>query len=70
LINITLQKKDTLQESGVQEGLCLDNALNITPRISINDAAGPEAADPLVGGTAAPVRTPVLNERTGPPTRT
>jgi len=54
-----------LRESGIQEGLCLDNALNITPRTSINGAADPEA-----GCTAAPVRTPVLNERTGPPTRT
>jgi hypothetical protein len=54
----------------IKRGLTLDNALNITPRISTNGAADPEAADPLVGGTAAPVRTPVLNERTGPPTRT
>jgi thiamine phosphate synthase YjbQ (UPF0047 family) len=69
-VNITPQVGECLRESGIQEGLCLDNALNITPRISTNGAADPEAADPLVGGTAAPVRTPVLNERTGPPTRT
>ena len=54
----------------IKRVLTLDNALNITPRTSINGAADPEAADPLVGCTAAPVRTPVLNERTGPPTRT
>ncbi|MEJ2738167.1 MAG: hypothetical protein P8189_32185 [Anaerolineae bacterium] len=49
----------------IKRVLTLDNALNITPRTSINGAADPEA-----GCTAAPVRTPVLNERTGPPTRT
>jgi hypothetical protein len=30
----------------IKRALTLDNALNITPRISIRDAAGPEAADP------------------------
>jgi hypothetical protein len=39
----------------IKRGLTLDNALNITPRISIN-AAGPEAADPLVGCTIAPAK--------------
>ena len=38
-INITPQVDECLREGGIQEGLCLDNALNITPRISINDAA-------------------------------
>ena len=42
-INITPQVQECLRESGIQEGLCLDNALNITPHISINDAVGEEA---------------------------
>jgi hypothetical protein len=42
-INITSQVDECLRESGIQEGLCLVNALNITPRILINDAAGPNA---------------------------
>ena len=40
-INITPQVNECLRESGIQEGLCLVNALNITPHILINDAAGP-----------------------------
>jgi hypothetical protein len=40
--------------------LTLDNALNITPRIFITDAAGPEA-----GCTAALVRMPVPDIGTG-----
>jgi len=38
----------------IKRGLTLDNALNITPHISINDDAGLEA-----GCTIARVRTPV-----------
>jgi thiamine phosphate synthase YjbQ (UPF0047 family) len=55
-VNITPQVAECLRASGIQEGLCLDNALNITPRISINDAAGPEAAGPRTGGTTAPAK--------------
>jgi hypothetical protein len=40
----------------IKRGLTLDNALNITPRISINDDAGPEAAGPRTGGTTAPAK--------------
>ena len=36
-INITPQVNECLRESGIQEGLCLDNALNITSRIFVND---------------------------------
>jgi thiamine phosphate synthase YjbQ (UPF0047 family) len=53
-INITPQVQECLRESGIQEGLCLVNALNITPHISINDDAGLWA-----GRTTARVRTPV-----------
>jgi thiamine phosphate synthase YjbQ (UPF0047 family) len=53
-INITPQVQECLRESGIQEGLCLDSALNITPRISINDAAGPDA-----GCTTAPAKLAV-----------
>jgi thiamine phosphate synthase YjbQ (UPF0047 family) len=34
-INITPQVQECLRESGIQEGLCLDNAMNITSRILI-----------------------------------
>jgi hypothetical protein len=44
----------------IKRGLTLDNALNITSRVFINDAAGPEA-----GCTTARARTPVLDEGTG-----
>jgi len=54
----------------IKRALTLDNALNITYHIFINDAAGPEAAGPRTGGTTALERTPVLNEVTGTPTRT
>ena len=42
----------------IKRGLTLDNALNITSRIFINDDAGPRAVC-----TTAPERTPVLDER-------
>ena len=44
----------------IKRGLTLDNALNITPHILINDAAGPEA-----GCTTAQARTPVPDAGTG-----
>jgi len=37
-INITLQVKDLVTKSGVQEGLCLVNAMHITASVYINDA--------------------------------
>ena len=37
LINITPQVRDALQESGIQEGLCLVNAMHITASVFIND---------------------------------
>jgi len=37
LINITPQVKIALNESGIQEGLCLVNAMHITSSIFIND---------------------------------
>jgi hypothetical protein len=49
----------------IKRALTLVNAMKITPRILINDAAGPEAADPLVVCTIAPVRTPVPEIGTG-----
>ena len=36
-INITSQVEETLKESGIQEGLCLVNAMNITASVFIND---------------------------------
>ncbi|MCL2565580.1 MAG: secondary thiamine-phosphate synthase enzyme YjbQ [Defluviitaleaceae bacterium] len=36
-INITPQVESALNESGVQEGLCLVNAMNITASVFIND---------------------------------
>jgi secondary thiamine-phosphate synthase enzyme len=36
-INITPQVRDLVQESGVQEGLCLVNAMHITASVFIND---------------------------------
>jgi len=37
LINITPQVREALSESGVQEGLCLVNAMHITASVFIND---------------------------------
>jgi secondary thiamine-phosphate synthase enzyme len=37
LINITPQVRQCLEESGVQEGLCLVNAMHITASVFIND---------------------------------
>jgi secondary thiamine-phosphate synthase enzyme len=37
LINITHEVEDCLRESGVQEGLCLVNAMHITSSVFIND---------------------------------
>lgn len=36
-INITPQVDECLQESGIQEGLCLVNAMHITASVYIND---------------------------------
>ena len=36
-INITSEVNDCLQESGIQEGLCLVNAMHITASVYIND---------------------------------
>ena len=36
-INITPKVKEALRESGIQEGLCLVNAMNITASVFIND---------------------------------
>ena len=37
LVNITPQVNDCLRESGIREGLCLVNAMNITASVFIND---------------------------------
>jgi secondary thiamine-phosphate synthase enzyme len=37
LINITPQVREALTESGIQEGLCLVNAMHITASVFIND---------------------------------
>ena len=37
LINITPDVRQALQESGIQEGLCLVNAMHITASVFIND---------------------------------
>jgi secondary thiamine-phosphate synthase enzyme len=36
-VNITPQVEDCLRESGIQEGLCLVNAMHITASVYIND---------------------------------
>lgn len=36
-VNITPQVEEALKESGVQEGLCLINSMNITASVFIND---------------------------------
>ena len=36
-VNITPQVRDCLYESGIQEGLCLVNAMHITASVFIND---------------------------------
>jgi secondary thiamine-phosphate synthase enzyme len=36
-INITPDVKEALQESGIQEGLCLVNAMHVTASVFIND---------------------------------
>lgn len=40
LLNITPQVIECLRESGVMEGLCLVNAMNITASVFINDDEG------------------------------
>jgi secondary thiamine-phosphate synthase enzyme len=37
LVNITREVEDCLRESGIQEGLCLVNAMHITASVFIND---------------------------------
>ena len=37
LVNITPQVEAALEESGIQEGLCLVNAMHITASVFIND---------------------------------
>ena len=37
LVNITSQVREALEESGIQEGLLLVNAMNITASVFIND---------------------------------
>jgi secondary thiamine-phosphate synthase enzyme len=37
LINITREVQECLRESGIQEGLCLVNAMHITASVFIND---------------------------------
>ena len=37
LINITSRVREVLKESGIQEGLCLVNAMHITASVFIND---------------------------------
>ena len=37
LLNITHQVQEVLNESGIQEGLCLVNAMHITASVFIND---------------------------------
>jgi len=37
LVNITPEVNDCLRESGIREGLCLVNAMNITSSVFIND---------------------------------
>lgn len=39
-VNITPQVQEALRESGVQEGLCLVNAMHITASVFINDDEG------------------------------
>jgi len=39
-INITGEVNDLLRESGIQEGLCLVNAMHITASVFINDHEG------------------------------
>jgi thiamine phosphate synthase YjbQ (UPF0047 family) len=36
-VNITPRVEEALRESGVREGLCLVNAMNITASVFIND---------------------------------
>ena len=36
-VNITEQVREALRESGIKEGLCLVNAMNITASVFIND---------------------------------
>ena len=38
LINITQKVRDVVRKSGIQEGLCLVNAMHITASVFINDA--------------------------------
>ena len=39
-VNITPEVERAVRESGIREGLCLVNAMNITASVFINDARG------------------------------
>jgi secondary thiamine-phosphate synthase enzyme len=39
-VNITPQVEECLRESGIREGLCLVNAMNITASVFVNDDEG------------------------------
>ncbi len=45
IVNITPEVEKAVRESGVQEGLCLVNAMNITASVFINDDEGGLHAD-------------------------
>jgi len=53
----------------IKRVLALANAMNIIPRISINNAAGPEAAGPRAGCTTAPAKCPEQSRGTMPTPR-
>jgi thiamine phosphate synthase YjbQ (UPF0047 family) len=61
-IDITEQAEACLRESGIQEGLCLVNAMHITASVFINDNEGGLHADFAASAGIATTR----RERTTP----
>ena len=67
-INITPQVEECLRESGIQEGLCLVNAMHITASVYVNDDERGFLADYEEWPEGLPTREPIsqyLHSRTG-----
>lgn len=48
LVNITLQVRDTVHESGVQEGLCVLYSPHTTASLTVNSAMDPRTAQDIL----------------------
>ena len=56
LVNITQEVQAAIRESGIREGLCLVNAMNITASVFINDDESRTAATTTTAMRTMPTR--------------